>query len=132
MKNCSVCKMTVAEENECPICQSTITYEPIIDCEKEKLKLNKYLFLYLLKHCWFSLACLMAVIIRLIVKQPVFNTYFALIIFCTISSILISLFERKLIKLVQWKYSLKYAVYSIYTLKLLFGIIAVIFSFIMW
>ena len=42
MKQCPTCKMTVDEKNECPICGTTLTYEPIVDAEKEHIILNKY------------------------------------------------------------------------------------------
>ncbi len=132
MKICPICKMTVDADNECPFCGNTITYEPAGDSKREKLKFNKYLLLYLLKHCWFSVACLITVIVRLIVKQPKMDLYFILIIFLTACSIIISLFERKLISYAQWKYSPNYAVYAVHISKLLFGIAAVVFSFVMW
>ncbi len=132
MKNCPACKMTVDDESECPFCQTTLTYEPTVESDKEKLKFNKYLLFYLLKHGWYSLACLITVIVRLIVTKPKIDTYFFLILFFTVCSIMISLFERKLAKYAQWKYSEKYSAYVVYTTKLLFGLIAVIFSFIMW
>lgn len=132
MKKCPVCQMTVDAESECPFCQTTLTYEPTKESDKEKLKFNKYLIYYLLKHSWYSLACLITVIVRLIVTKPKIDIYFFLILFFTVCSSMISLFERKLAKYVQWKYSEKYSVYVVYTTKLLLGLIAVVFSFIMW
>ena len=132
MKKCPVCKMMVDAENECPICNNTITYEPLVDAQKENLKFNKYLLLYLLKHSWLSLICLITVIIRLIITKPNFDMYSFLIILFTLCSIIISLIERKTVKYALAKYSFEYSVYAVYTVKALFGILAVIFSFIMW
>ena len=132
MKKCPICKMIVDSENECPFCQTSLAYEPTAESDREKLKFNKYILAYLLKHCWFSLTCLITIIIRLSIVKPNFDTYFFLIIFFTLCSIIISAFERKVIKYSQRKYSPEYSVYAVYTVKLLFGIIAVIFSFVMW
>ena len=62
MKQCPTCKMTVDEKNECPICGATLTYEPIVDAEKEHIILNKYYWIYFGKTTWFSFLCLIVCI----------------------------------------------------------------------
>lgn len=49
MKKCPICEMTVKADMACPICQTTLTYEPEVSGHFEKKKLNKYLFVYFLK-----------------------------------------------------------------------------------
>lgn len=63
MKVCPTCKMTVKDEGECRFCHTSITYEPDVNSDREQYVFNKYLLLYLLKHSWFSLFCLIIVLL---------------------------------------------------------------------
>lgn len=58
MKKCPMCQMTVKADAVCPICQTTLTYEPEVAGHFEKKKLNKYLYLYLLKRFAFVIAAI--------------------------------------------------------------------------
>ena len=58
MKKCPNCQMIVNEPYECPYCQTTLTYEAPVMTDREKLRCNRYFWLFQLKNCWFSLLCL--------------------------------------------------------------------------
>ncbi len=53
MKECRVCRMIVDADGECPICGSTVTYEPEIERKRPKYRCNRYLWGYLLRNYWF-------------------------------------------------------------------------------
>lgn len=59
MKECPTCRMIVDEPYECPYCQTTLTYENPVMTDREKLRCNRYFWLFQLKNCWFSLLCLL-------------------------------------------------------------------------
>ena len=109
MKICPVCKMTVNADSECPICHSTITYEPDVDSEKEKYVFNKHLVIYLLNKCFFSAICLLFSVITLFFINSKFHLIFLLPTIFAVISFLFSLFDRRLINYIQWKYSKEYS-----------------------
>lgn len=125
MKKCPKCKMTVDESVECPFCKTSLVYEPEANGEK-KYKLNKYFFLYLLKKCCFSLVCFAIVFIRFLITFPKIDMYFFLIVVMMIISMAISVEQA----------FFKKDVYKVYCRALiviiLSGLLAVVFSFIMW
>ena len=130
MKQCPHCRMTVDAADECPICFTTLTYEPSVSASREKLLWNRYLLLYLLRQMWFSLLCTLAVLIRLLFVQPngvQLWTYGAVIL---LLSLITALFERKFVKWSQWKYSERYAYFSVGLTKYLSALIGAVFCFI--
>ena len=94
MKKCPTCKMTVKADMACPICQTTLTYEPEVNGRFEKKKLNKYLAFYLLKRFAFVfLATLFCVIAGLLIQKDGF--WFAIIVTAS-AAFIISIFQRTL------------------------------------
>ena len=132
VKVCPTCKMTVKDEGECRFCHTSITYEPDVYSDREHYIFNKYLLLYLLKRHWFSLLCLITVLLRLIYTKPAFNADFFLILFFICGSVVTSFLQEKIILRIQWKYSERYATLIVTSGKYLSGTIGVLFSFIMW
>ena len=132
MKKCPTCHMTVDAESSCPICGATLTYEPNAPAERERYVWNRYLLGYLFARCWFSLLCLGAILIRLIQRTPPADRYLFMILFLGASSLIFGIFERPLQKALRWKYSERYAAFSVTFSKLLSGAIAVLFAFVMW
>lgn len=132
MKICPKCKMTVDAENECPICYNTITYEPKVAVTKEKYVYNKYFLRYTFKNMWFSVLCLMVVILRLILKHQFvlhFCLYYCLIALAICISFLISFFKRKFSRFWQRKYSKEYSEFYANYAVIILGVIAVLLSF---
>lgn len=125
MKICPICKMRIDAENECPMCHTTITYEPTVFEEKEKYRFNKHLLLHLIKNCWFAVLCLIIVLARFFIK-PYFSVYITLLLCLSLSA---SLFQRKLSKYLQWKYSKDYSAYAVNYTKIVSGGLAVLLSF---
>lgn len=111
MKVCPKCHMTVDAEGECPFCYTTLTYEPTVHSDKEHYVLNKYLVGHLLKQSWFSLLCLIVVALKLALTQETFVAHYHLWppVFAVVS-LLCSLFERRIIRYVQWEYAVARAV----------------------
>ena len=130
MKICPRCKMQIDAENECPMCYTTITYEPKVCGEKEKYIFNKYFISHLIKNSWYSLLCFIIVFIRFVTK-PHFSVYFVYIAFSLCISIFISLFQRKISKKLQWKYSEGYCEYAVIYTKIVSGGLAVLLSLVM-
>lgn len=130
MKICPICKMQIDAENECPICHSSITYEPKISSESEKYILNKYLFFYFIKNCWYSFLCFAIVLIRFILNTQLSGYYIYIALLLCIS-IITSLFQRKFSKFLQWKYSKNFSEYAVNYTKITSGGLAVILSFVL-
>ena len=128
MKVCPNCKMTVDAENECPFCYTTITYEPISNSDNEKYVFNKYFFGYMIKQSWFSMLCLIIVILRMFFIKTQFNFFFLMPILFAVISLVFSFFQRKIIKNAQWKYSKNYSEFRVVGVKIVTGILAVLFS----
>ena len=128
MKKCPLCKMIVDAKYECPICYTTITYEPEFYSNTEKYVYNKYFLGYLIRQNWFSMLCLIFVIFR------IFSVQTHSILFCIISvlaavfSLIVSIFQRQIAKYIQWKYSEDYSQYEVLKEKVVSGIVAVVFS----
>lgn len=120
--------MRIDAENECPMCHTTITYEPKVFEQKEKYIFNKYLLLHLIKNSWYSILCFIIVLIRFIMK-PHFSEFSIYIILLLCISILASLFQRKFSKYLQWKYSKDYSEYAVNYTKIVSGGLAVLLSF---
>lgn len=128
MKICPKCKMRIDAENECPMCHTTITYEPKVSGQKEEYIFNKYFLLHLIKNCWYSILCTIIVIIQFVIK-PYFSGHFVYITLLICISIFSSLFQRKLSKYLQWKYSKDYSEYAVNYTKIISGGLAVLCTF---
>lgn len=132
MKSCPTCKMTVDADNECPICQATLTYEPSLDSNKEKLKLNRYLFFYLFKNLWLSVACIIAISVKMILAKPVIDRYFVCVSVLALLSLLESVFRRKAVKFSLRFLRQTYAEFTLRTFKITCALAAVIIAFFIW
>ena len=128
MKICPRCKMRMDAENECPMCHTTITYEPKVCEQKEKYIFNKYLLSHLIKNSWYSILCFIIVLIRFVIK-PHFSGCSIYIALLLCISIFASLFQRKFSKYLQWKYSKDYSEYAVNHTKIIFGELTVLLSF---
>ena len=131
MKKCPNCKMIVDADNECPFCYATITYEPIVNRDKEKYVFNKYFIWHLIKQCWFSMLCLIIVVIRLFCIRNTLDSFVLFPIVCLLVSLIGSLFGRKITKYMQWKYSEGYSEFRTVSIKYITGVLAILFSFVM-
>ena len=132
MKICPTCKMTIDAENECPICHTTITYEPKVAGDKEKYVYNKYFFWHTIKNSWFSVLCFIVALIRLIAKHqfsPQYLMCYIFILALLLISLLISTFQRKFSRFLQWKYSKGYSEYVANYTKVILCAIAVLQAF---
>ncbi len=92
MKKCPLCQMTVKADMVCPICQTTLTYEPEVSGRFEKKKLNKYLFFYLLKRFAFVLAAIAFCVISGLFIQM--ESYWLATAIIGASAIVVSIFQR--------------------------------------
>ncbi len=63
-------KSFIAEDAECPICGTSLTYEPPVDGDAESVKMGKYFALYLLKITWWILLSLVIAVICLALAKP--------------------------------------------------------------
>lgn len=124
MKECPMCKSVVDEEFECPICWTTLTYEPNCD-GKEHFVLNKFYVRYLLRQCWFSLLCLGITVALMCFVDFVWHPACVMPYVAAVVSVLMGIFQRQLIKLIQWKYSQGYANFGVVYGKYIAAILAV-------
>lgn len=124
MKKCNRCHAVVRDEHECPICQSTLTYEPPCNDEKEYFVPNRYYALYTLKNTWFALLCCVWGIMHLCISS--FSTMLFLACAFCLLSLFLSLFQRKIATSITWKYSEDYARFKIGLWKYLFGAISIV------
>ncbi len=131
MKQCPTCKMTVNAENECPICRTTLTYEPTVHTDREHIILNKYYWIYFGKTIWFSLLCSIVCIVRVAIVRPQISPLLLGMAGLLVISVVVSVFQRKLPDAIRWKYRHmgEYAEYKVFLWKYLFAGIAVLFSF---
>lgn len=131
MKQCPTCKMTVDAENECPICSTTLTYEPTVNAEKEHIIFNKYYWIYFGKTTWFSFLCSIVCIVRVAIVRPQMSPLLVGMAGLLLISIVVSVFQRKLPDAIRWKYKHmgEYAEFKVSLWKYLYAAIAVLFSF---
>lgn len=125
MKKCPVCKSIVDEEFECPICQATLTYEPSCAGSREKYAANKYFLQYMVKQSVFSLVCLLIVLLFTFLTNDFSFRLCIVAWILAIISVLISVFQRKMIKWLQWKYNEDYAHFRVVASKYATGGLAV-------
>lgn len=110
------------DEHECPICQSTLTYEPLCADETEHLVLNRYYLLYTVKNAWFSLLCCIWGIIRLF-TAPFSPLWVPACILCLLC-LLISVFQWQIASGFTHKYSEEYAPFKVGLIKFSSGAIS--------
>ena len=129
MKVCPKCKMTVDANTACPICHTTITYEPDCDSDREKYILNRYFLWYMLKQTWFSLLCLLIVAVRQFTVQAEFNESRLISVFFVVISLVCSIFQRKIAKYMQWKYSKEHSTFEVDRMRITTGLFGVLTAF---
>lgn len=96
MKKCPTCQMIVREPYECPYCQTTLTYEDPVMTDREKLRCNRYFWLFQLKNCWFSLLCVIVTAVTMLLAEPyAVQVHIALLVLCTIL-LLEAFFQRQI------------------------------------
>ena len=66
MKQCPTCRCIVDEKDSCPICHTSLIYEPSAHTDGEKIVWNRYYGMYLLKTLAFSVLCFVFCIVRVI------------------------------------------------------------------
>ena len=128
MKKCPNCKMIVDADNECPFCYTTITYEPIVNSDSEKYIYNRYYIGHLIKQSWFSMLCLIFVVVRILLVQTHSLLFCIFSVLLAVLSLVYSIFQRKITKHIQWKYSKEYSVFRSSEAKIMLGVFAVLFS----
>ena len=131
MKQCPTCKMTVNAKNECPICGTTLTYEPIVNAEKEHIIFNKYYWIYFGKTTWFPLLCFIVCVVRVAIVRPPISPLLLGMAGLLLISIVVAIFQRSLPDAIRWKYKHwgDYAEFKVSMWKYLCAAIAVLFSF---
>ena len=133
MKQCPTCKMTVNAENECPICSTTLTYEPTVNAEKEHIIFNKYYWSYFGKTTWFPFLCSIVCIVRVAIVRPQISLLLIVMACLLLLSVVVSFFQRYLPNSMRGKwnhiYTEYYAEFKISMWKYMFAITAVLFSF---
>ncbi len=129
MKKCPNCEMIVDADNECPFCYTTITYEPIVNADSEKYVYNEYFIWYLIKQSWFSLLCLIFVVFKILCVQMRSIPLCIFSVLLAVLSLVYSIYQRKITKYLQWKYSKEYSKFKSSEAKIMLGILAVLFSF---
>ena len=118
--------MTVDEENECPFCGYNLVYEPTVQEEKEHIVFNRYYLIYILKHIWFSLLCILIAAIKIIWMKPPVNYLFWLSVIFLLVSLSTSLFERKIAGKLKQIFSEDYVPFEIGFEKYILGAVGLI------
>ena len=127
MKKCNLCHAIVDEENECPVCHNTLTYEPACHATKEYFVWNRYYVAYLAKNVWFSLICCTVGLLKVLMAQPQPNALLFAAGACALISLTVSVFQRTLSKTMTWKYSEEYVPFKLGIWKYLLGGVAILF-----
>ena len=109
MKECPVCKSKVDEMFECPICWTTLTYEPECYGKGERYAFNKYYLRYLWRQCWFSLVSLGIVLIATFFTDPGLYHLCILAWVASVGSVLMGAFQRNWLKSLHCKHTGEYA-----------------------
>lgn len=132
MKVCPKCKMTVDAHTDCPVCKNDLTKEPYADAKGESYAFNKYLIPYLFRKHTFSIVCVAAVIVRMILSWSYLNWYCLLSLFCVFLSAFISLFKNRILSMEMWRFTEIYAEMRISIAKYAAGVIGVVISLFFW
>ena len=127
MKKCPHCNMTVDAKSECPICRTTLTYEPYCTDDHEHLIWNKHLLLYLAKNIWFSVLCYIVGTVKYFMTSTDPSILFLYAAILALISLLTSIFHRPYSKILAWKYSDNYIPVIIAFQKYVFGGLSIIF-----
>jgi hypothetical protein len=114
----------VDEEFECPICWTTLTYEPNCD-GKEHFVLNKFYVRYLLRQSWFSLLCFVITVVLMCFVDFSWHPACVMPYVGAVVSVLMGMFQRQLVKLIQWKYNPDYANFSVVYGKYIVAVLSV-------
>ena len=115
--------MTVDEDTECPFCQETLTYVQGIPADKEQIVYNKYYWLYKLKTMWFSLACLVFCIVRLITAS---QFWYPNMILFGVLCIIVSLIQRPLMLMLRGSVTEERAEVVVVTTKYVLGALSIL------
>lgn len=134
LKKCKVCRSTVDAANECPICHTSLTYEPFCTDDKEHFAMSRYYVIYVAKQIWFSVLCCIFVAVMTALPGPHINEPLtAAIIFAAIS-LLISVLRRRLVSFIMsfswntWFHTDDYFHVHYNVIKYLFGGMSVVFA----
>ncbi len=115
MKKCPICQSTVKADMACPICMTTLTYEPEVEGKFEKKKLNKYLVFYLLKRFAFViLATAFCVIAGFFIQK--YGFWIATAVTAT-AAFIISIFQRILTMHIKFRFLESFMWLIIYAIK---------------
>jgi hypothetical protein len=116
--------MTVDEDSECPFCQETLTYEPSIPESSEHIVFNKYYWIYKLKTMWFSLACLVFCVVRLILAE---KFWYPNMFLFGLACFVVSLAQRPLILFLRDSLLVEEKAYAaVETAKYILGVLCVL------
>ena len=133
LKKCPICGSVVDAKDECPICRTTLTYEPFCTDDKERFPKSRYYIAYVAKRIWFSVLC--CIFVAVMIALPglhIREAAIAAVIFAA-ASLLISVFKRQWIRLVTlipwtaWIYTDDYIHFSIGYDAFIFGVLSVFF-----
>lgn len=113
MKACPICKSIVDEEFECPVCLTTLTYEPNCAGDREEYTVNKFFIRYMTRQCWFSVFCTVVVTVLAFFIDSALWVSSVMAWAAAACSVLMGIFQRYLIKKYQWKYTADYAGYHV-------------------
>ena len=95
LKQCPTCRSVVDDNDTCPICNTSLVYEPSAHTDNEKIVLNRYYGVYLLKTLWFSVISWAFCVIRVIGWHESLDTLCVpILVFSTLSPLL-GLWQRK-------------------------------------
>ncbi len=107
MKKCDKCQMTVDAEQVCPYCKNDITLAEFFE-SKEKIVLNKYYFLYLVKQLWCSVL-VTPIIIYLLMTNYVYDMKYVYTVYgILILGYFYGFFERPFLRFYQKYFSSSY------------------------
>ncbi len=132
MKICPKCKSRTAEDIECHICGESLTYVEKAIEDREKIRFNKYYFFYLFRNCFFTLACIAALIIKNVIGKPVFGYSYFIIYGVALLSLVGSIFKRTFIKLNLSVCNRRYAEFTVNLFIIISGFISVILALAIW
>ena len=108
MKTCPNCKMTTDSHSECAVCGHSLVDIEYSEREGEKYVLNKYFLPFLWKHYRVPLICLIIVLILAafcVSNELLYSLYSIALV---VGAILLSLYRRRWISLLTWKYNENY------------------------
>ena len=96
MKKCPTCQSIVDDDDTCPICQTSLIYEPSAHTDDEKIVWNRYYVMYLLKTLAFSVLCFLFCIIRVIGWREELDSLCVPIVLFSALSLFLGLTDRRM------------------------------------